>query len=242
MRKRGITRVLTIALAGLLSVGSSSLVAAGPAAASGAGSAGRFPATPRVDNPLFPLPPGTTFVYDGTTGKHREHETVKVTSKIKRIDGISCVQVVDSNWVVDRLVERTQDWFAQDFDGNVWYMGEYATQYKHGNPVGHEGSWLAGKDGAKAGIIMEAHPRVGDTYKQEDYPGVAEDRGKVLAVDGSVETPYGTWINEVLVTKDYSAIEPGVEHKFYVPGIGLVKSADVKGGSEVMELTGVLHG
>jgi hypothetical protein len=202
----------------------------------------RFPSTPTVDNPLFPLDPGTTYIYDGTTGTRKEHEVAKVTTKVQMIDGIPCVQVVDSNWVRDRLVEKTLDWYAQDFDGNVWYMGEFATQYRHGIPVGHEGSWKAGKDGAKAGIIMEAHPRVGDRYAQEDYPGVAEDRGKVLAVDASVSTPFGIWINQALLTKDYSEIEPGAEHKYYVPGIGLVKSVDVKGGSEVMELTGIQHG
>jgi hypothetical protein len=235
-----IAKAWTLALVGGLSLGTVSFVGAGSAVAM-ARTDPRFPSVPMVDNPLFPLEAGTSYIYDGTTGTKKEHEVAKVSPKVKVIDGIPCAQVIDSNWVRGRLVERTLDWYAQDFDGNVWYMGEFATQYKDGVPVGHEGSWKAGTDGAKAGIIMEAHPRVGDTYDQEDYPGVAEDRGKVLAVDASVSTPFGVWINQVLLTKDYSAIEPGVEHKFYVPGIGLVKSADVKGGSEVVELTGIQH-
>ena len=241
MRKGIASKACTLALVGALSVGAVAFAGAGAASAAGA-TGSRFPSTPKVDNPLFPLTPGTTFIYDGTTGTKKEHETVVVSRKTKAIDGIPCVQTVDTNWVADRLIERTIDWFAQDFAGTVWYMGEYATQYKHGQPVGHTGSWKAGKDGAKAGIIMEAAPRGGDTYHQEDYPGQAEDMGKVLAVDASVSTPYGTWIDEALLTKDYSQIEPGAEHKYYVPGIGLVKSIDVAGGSEVMELTGLVRG
>ncbi len=200
-----------------------------------------FPSRPRVDNPLFPLDPGTGYIYDGTTGRRPEHEVATVLGTTKVIDGITCIPVRDSNWVAGRLVERTIDWYAQDYGGTVWYMGEFATQYKNGEPVGHEGSWKAGSNGAKAGIIMEAAPRVGDTYHQEDYPRHAEDMGKVLDTAASVETPFGTWINQVLMTKDYSLIESGIEHKFYVPGFGLVKSADVKGGAEVMELTGITH-
>jgi hypothetical protein len=187
------------------------------------------------------LVPGTSYLYDGTTGRRPEHEAATVLSTTKEIDGVTCIQVRDSNWVSNRLVERTVDWYAQDYGGTVWYMGEFATQYRNGEPVGHEGSWKAGRDGAKPGIIMEASPRVGDVYHQEDYPGQAEDVGKVLATDASVQTPFGTWIGRALLTKDYSLIEPGVEHKYYVAGFGLVKSMDVKGGSEVMELTGITH-
>jgi hypothetical protein len=229
----------TTCLVGVLAIGVALLGSLTSAAAETRSA--RFPSTPGVDNPLFPLEPGTSYIYDGTTGRRPEHEVVKVLSKEKVIEGIHCVQVKDSNWVAGNLVEATIDWYAQDFYGNVWYMGEYATQYKDGQVIGHEGSWKAGHDGAKAGIIMEATPRVGDTYHQEDYPRHAEDMGKVLSIDSSVETPYGTWIGNVLKTRDYSLIEPGVEHKYYVPGIGLVKSADVKGGSEVMELTGIRH-
>lgn len=228
------------ALTGLLSLGAGLVGGAAPAAAA-MPLAARFPATPIVDNPLFPLKPGTTYTFDGTTGKRPEHEVLKVTSKVKTIDGIGCVQVLDRNYVAGHLVESTLDWYAQDFDDTVWYMGEFATQYKHGHPVGHEGSWVAGKNGAEAGIIMEASPRVGDTYRQEFSQGIAEDMAKVLRVDASVETPFGTWIGNVLLTKDYSLLESGVEHKYYVPGFGMVKSLDVKGGGEVLELTGIQH-
>jgi hypothetical protein len=200
-----------------------------------------FPSVAKVDNPLFPLEAGTALIFDGTTGERPEHEVARVLMKTKVIDGITCLQVRDSNWVAGRLVERTIDWYTQDYAGNVWYMGEFATQYRHGEPIGHQGSWKAGRDGAKPGIIMEATPRIGDMYHQEDYPGQAEDMAKVLATDASVETPFGTWIRQALLTKDYSLIEPGVEHKYYVAGIGLVKSMDMKGGSEVMELTGITH-
>jgi hypothetical protein len=238
---RGMVRRAGVTATAMAVVATVGLSAPAALAATGTQETPRFPARPRIDNPLFPLVPGTTFVFDGTDGSRSEHETVVVMRRVKMIEGIPCLQVVDTNWAGRTIVESTLDWYAQDFDGNVWYMGEFATQYKHGDPVGHEGSWRAGKGGARAGIIMEAHPRVGDKYKQEDARGVAEDRGKVLAVDASVSTPYGTWINQVLVTKDFSKIEPAFEHKYYVPRIGLVKSADVVGGSEVMELTGIQH-
>jgi hypothetical protein len=231
--RRAITLTALLALGGGLSEG-----AAAPAGAATSLPAG-FPATPIIDNPLFPLRPGTTYTFDGTTGKRPEHEILKVTRNIKLIEGIECVQVLDQNFVRGHLVESTLDWYAQDFGGTVWYMGEFATQYKDGQPVGHEGSWVSGKDGARAGIIMEASPRVGDTYRQEFSEGIAEDMAKVLRVDASVETPFGTWIGNVLLTKDYTPLDSGVEHKYYVPGFGLVKSLDVKGGEEVMELTGI---
>jgi hypothetical protein len=230
-----------ITLTGLLSLPGGLLGGAAAPAEAATPPPARFPATPIIDNPLFPLQPGTTDTYDGTTGKRPEHEVLNVSFKIKLIEGIECVQVLDQNFVRGHLVESTLDWYAQDFGGTVWYMGEFATQYKDGQPVGHEGSWVAGKHGAKAGIIMEASPRVGDTYRQEFSEGIAEDMAKVLRVDASVETPFGTWIGNVLLTKDYTQLDSGVEHKYYVPGVGLVKSLDVKGGEEVLELTGIQH-
>jgi len=215
------------------------LTGAGASAGAASPASPGFPSGPSITNPLFPLQPGTTYTYDGTTGTQPEHEVLTVTSNVKKINGIPSLQVVDSNFVSGHLVESTLDYYAQDFAGNVWYMGEFATQYKHGHPTGHVGSWMAGRNEAMSGIIMEASPRVGDLYRQEFSAGIAEDAAKVLSTTSSVHTPFGTWINNVLLTKDFSYIETGVEHKYYVPGIGLVKSKDVVGGSEVLALTGI---
>jgi hypothetical protein len=144
-------------------------------------------------------------------------------------------------WVSrDESCMDTLDWFAQDNAGNVWYFGEFATEFKNGKVIGHDGSWEAGVDGAKAGIVMEAKPKVGDTYQQELAPGVAEDMATVLSLKESVCVPYGCFSN-VLKTRDFSPLEPGVaENKYYAPGVGQIKTVMVEGGSEVSELVDVV--
>jgi hypothetical protein len=196
-----------------------------------------FPNSPRIENPYSPLIPGTTFIYDGILSGKPEHDVMTVTTKTRMITGVRCVIVIDKVYVSGRLEERTQDYYAQDFYGNVWYFGEYETAY---HPKNHKSSWLAGKSGASPGIIMEATPRVGDTYRQENAPGVAEDMATVLSLTASVVTPFGSFYGNVLLTKEFSKLEPGViDHKYYEPGIGLMKDKVVKGGQEVLALTGI---
>jgi hypothetical protein len=200
-----------------------------------------FPATPAVTNPYQPMKPGVSFTYDGKIGGQPEHDVVTTLGITKTIEGIHCVVQKDTGWVSGIVVEVTFDYFAQDTAGNVWYMGEFATQYTQGKPSGHAGSWLAGRHGATGGIIMEARPTVGDTYLQENFPGHALDAATVLSTSSSVTVPIGTWLNTVLVTKEFSKLEPGqVEHKFYVAGIGEVRDLQVKGKpSEFLDLTGI---
>jgi hypothetical protein len=195
-----------------------------------------------ITNPYFPLPPGTTFIYHGKKKGHPARNDVLVTHETKVVDGVTCVVVRDTNWVNGKLVELTLDYYAQDDHGNVWYFGEYATQYKHGKVIGHAGSWEAGVDGAQAGFIMEATPQVGDVYRQEFAPGVAEDTAEVLSVTASVKVPYGSFSGNVLLTKEFSPLDPGsVEHKYYAPHVGNLKSIDVQGGSDVLVLTDIEH-
>jgi hypothetical protein len=120
-----------------------------------------------IDNPYFPLRPGTTFVYDAVPKGRGEHNEVYVTHDTKMILGVNCVVVRDRVWVKGVVEEDTFDWYAQDRVGNVWHMGEDATQFKNGVVVGHSGSWEAGVNGAQPGYVMEAHPQVGDAYRQE---------------------------------------------------------------------------
>jgi hypothetical protein len=118
------------------------------------------------------------------------------------------------------LTEDTLDWYAQDDQGNVWYLGEFSTELPSGD---HTGSWTAGVDGAQPGYIMETAPQVGDNYCQENAPGIAQDAAQVISLTASRTVPYGTFTGNVLQTKDYSLIEPHSEYKYYAPGVGMLE-------------------
>lgn len=189
-----------------------------------------------INNPYLPLRPGTTWVLRGTSDGEAEVNTVRVTSKTKVILGVTCVVVEDVVEADGELAEKTFDWFAQDREGNVWYFGEDSKEYEGGRAVSTEGSWEAGVDGAKPGIVMKANPRVGEIYRQEYYVGEAEDMAEVLRLDGTVKVKYGLFDN-VLVTKEWTPLEPGVEeNKYYARGVGLLKEEIVKGGTGGLEL------
>ena len=165
---------------------------------------------------------------------------MSVTHSTKRIMGVKCVVVKDRVFAQGKLGEKTFDYYAQDKNGNVWYFGEDSKEYKNGK-VSTGGSWEAGKAGAKPGIIMQAHPKVGQTYRQEYSKGSAEDMAKVLKLNGSAKVPYESF-DHVLVTKEWTPLEPGVaEHKYYAAGVGDIKEVTVKGPSETLELVGVNH-
>jgi hypothetical protein len=192
-----------------------------------------------IDNQYFPLKPGTTFIYEGTSEGHNERDEVIVTHETKLIQGIPCVVVNDSVVQDGQLIEKTIDWYAQDKDGNVWYYGEDVKEYENGVLVSTEGSWEAGVNGAQAGIIMEAHPQVGDTYRQENAPNVAEDMAQVLRLTESVTVPYGSYTN-VLVTKDWTPLEPDVvDNVYYAPGVGMIQSVAVQGPEEQIKLVSI---
>ena len=193
-----------------------------------------------IDNPFFPLEPGTTFFYEGEREGVPASDTFHVTHRTKTILGVRCVVVHDDAFEEGRLVERTSDYFAQDSRGNVWYFGEDTEELdENGNVASTEGTWRAGVDGALPGIIMEAHPRVGDSYDQEVAPGVAEDKAKVLRLDGETCVPFGCF-DDLLVTKEWSPLSPGeVENKYYAAGIGFVFGTLVKGGDEVTRLVSI---
>ena len=190
----------------------------------------------KIDNKYFPLKTGTIMIYNGTDEDGKSTSDIfTVTNDTKQIHGITTRVVNDSAFVEGDLVEPTADWYAQDDNGNVWYMGEFTTDLTNKkNP--HEGSWEAGVKGARAGIIMLAEPKVGDTYEQEFAKGEAEDKGTVLSLNENVSVPYGSFSN-VLKTKDFSNLEPDiVENKYYAQNIGEIKELIVKGGSEEMTL------
>lgn len=194
-----------------------------------------------IDNPYFPLTPGTTYVFEGTVDGRTQRNEVVVTTDTKVILGVTCVVVHDTVYVDGTLAEDTFDWYAQDAVGNVWYFGEDSKEYLEDGTVDPAGSWEAGVDGAEPGIAMQADPTVGDPYRQELYTGEAEDFGQVIAVGGSVTVPAGSY-DEVITTKDTTPLQPGnVEHKQYAPGVGLVVADMVAGGDEHIELTEIRH-
>lgn len=196
----------------------------------------------KVDNEYFPLKPGTTYVYEGKTEEGTERNEVTVTGDTRQVMGVDCTVVWDRVWVDGKLAEGTYDWYAQDKAGNVWYFGEDSKEYENGKVVSTKGSWEAGVDGAKPGIIMQADPRVGETYRQEYYEGKAEDMAKVLSLNESATVPYGSY-DHLLLTKDWNPLEPGVvEQKYYARGVGNVLEVGVKGNSDRVELIEVREG
>jgi hypothetical protein len=186
----------------------------------------------RIDNPYWPMAPGSRWVYreDG------QRVEVTVTDRTKEILGIRATVVHDVVTEDGELVEDTDDWYAQDKDGNVWYLGEATKEYENGKVKTTEGSWEAGVDGAEAGILLPGEPEVGMAYRQEYYKGEAEDRGEILSLEEKVEVPFGSF-EGVLMTRDTTPLEPDVvEHKFYARGLGPVLAIGISGGSGREEL------
>lgn len=169
-----------------------------------------------VDNPYLSFIPGTVWRYEGVNedGEAKEIE-ITVTSESKTVMGIEMVVVQDRVWEKGELVEDTVDWYAQDTEGNVWYFGEVVSNYDEGELKDNAGSWEAGVNGAKPGIMMLADPQVGVSYRQEYLVGEAEDLVKVESITETVETGLGTYTNCVR-TKDFNPFEPNIlEDKYY---------------------------
>jgi hypothetical protein len=194
-----------------------------------------------VDNPWFPLKPGTTLRYRGVKDGKPTVDVFTITSRTKDILGVPATVVHDALYNTrGQLVEDTFDWYGQDKRGNVWYLGEDTKELdSKGHVTSTEGSWRTGVNGAIAGIFMPAHPKVGQAYRQEYYKGHAEDHFKILGLKTSVKVP-ALSSREAMLTKETTPLEPGVvDHKYYVRGIGTVDERTVKGGSEYNVLTSV---
>jgi hypothetical protein len=191
-----------------------------------------------VDNPLYPLKPGTVLAYTVNKEGATEKVVITVTRETRKILGVTTTVVHDVVTEGGQVTEDTYDWYAQDREGNVWYFGE-ATTKTEGGKSSTEGSWEAGVNGAKPGVIMEAHPKVGDIYRQEYAVAVAEDRAEILSLNESVTVRKGSF-SGCLKTKDYSLLKPDlVENKVYCPGVGQVLTVHVKGPMEREELVAI---
>jgi len=240
------TRAVHVAVTGLAVV-VAACSAAGPSAAvlPAALETGRPYAPPidpaefgsTVDNRFFPLAAGTVWVLTGSGNAEGEVDTIEVLDETRTVMGVECVVVRDVVSVDGEPVEITEDWYAQDAAGNVWYFGEETAEYEDGEIVSTAGAWEAGVDGAQPGIIMPAAPELGVTYRQEYYEGEAEDMAVVVELGASVTTDAGAF-GDVLVTEDWTPLEPDVrERKFYAPRVGLVMERQVAGGSSQFELS-----
>lgn len=181
-----------------------------------------------VDHPFFPLVPGTRYLYRETAHGDTTMNEITVTDETKTIMGVPCVVVHDVEREGDRIVEETRDWYAQDRNGDVWYMGEDTKAFLPGGRTSTAGSWQAGVDGAMPGIMMKAEPVPGEPYRQEYHRGHAEDMGQVVAMDDFITVPYGSF-GGCVRTHDWSPLESGSENKWYAKDVGLIRTESTSG-------------
>ncbi len=232
--------------------GSSTTAASSTGEASGPGGRGGMPQgsepvrldpddfSVSIDNPYWPMIPGSEWVYRETdTRGTNQKVVVEVTDETKMIaNGIEARVIRDTVTKDGAPVEITDDWYAQDNAGNIWYLGEYVTNYKNGKVVGHGGSFEAGVDGAQPGIAMPADPDPGLSYRQEYYKGQAEDRAAVITIgEERVQVPLGYFDRGILMTRDLVPTEPKVQElKFYAPNVGPLLSVHTDGNGSRAEL------
>jgi len=194
--------------------------------------------TVEIDNPYWPMEPGTRWTYRETDAEGTELKVVvTVSSETKEIaNGVTARVVRDTVTQDGAVVEDTFDWYAQDADGNIWYLGEDTAEFEKGKIASRSGSFEAGVDGALPGVAVPADPVDDMRYRQEYYAGEAEDQGEVLSVDEQVEVAAGHY-EHVLMTKDTNPIEPKVlEFKFYAPDVGPALAIAVSGSGDREEL------
>ena len=196
-----------------------------------------------VTNAWFPLRPGSVYHYRGIKDGEPSREVMTVTHRTRTIDGARCVVVSDLLYLRGRLEERTRDYYTQDAGGNVWYFGEDTAElHANGRVKTREGTWQAGVDAAKPGIFMYAHPRVGQSARQEFLEGQAEDHFEVLRRGVTATVPFKRF-DGAMLTKEWTPLEPGViDHKYYVRGIGTVLEQTVTGGDERNQLVTFTRG
>jgi len=244
MSKKALAAFTLAAVVGLMAAIGAARASGAPSSASACGTTYAPVLDPAsfvtvIDNPYFPLPVGRTLVYTGVKDGQTQTDTVTVTNQTKAILGISARVVSDIATHDGTVLEKTFDFYAQDLEGNVWYLDDDTTHFLPNGKTDTSGSFLAGVDGAQPGIIMEADPQIPDSYRQECYTGQAEDTAWVVATSGSVTVPYGK-VRNVLTTLESTRLEPGAyDEKVYGPGLGIVSERSLTGPSEFAQLVSV---
>lgn len=238
----GATIAAALGVAALVTVTGPTSGATARATAAGAAARPSHFTDGRVTNPWFPLKPGVRMVYRGVEDGRRSRDVFLTTHRTRVIEGVTCRAVRDRLYLDGVLAERTTDWYAQSRRGDVWYFGERTAELdRHGHVVSREGSWLAGRHGARPGIYITAHPRVGDTHRQEDFPGHAEDHYLVLDTSARADVPV-LWSRHAVLTMEWTPLEPGVvDHKYYVRDLGVVAEQSARGPREAARLVSVRH-
>jgi hypothetical protein len=201
--------------------------------------------------PFIPLVPGTVNLYQAATEDGIETIVVEVLDETREVNGVTSRVVRDRVFLEELLIEDTRDWFAQDDAGHIWYMGETVINYAYDDEgtllsTDNEGAWEAGLDVAgvgslaAAGILIKAAPTVGDSYRQEYYPGIAKDMAEVTALDQSLTLVDGTHYDGVVEVREWNPLEDDAEEfKYFAAGVGLLKEEAVE-DEEVTELKATL--
>jgi hypothetical protein len=195
-----------------------------------------------ITNRYFTLPVGKKMTFEATTETGAaERIEIEILPEIKTIAGVKTVVYLDKVYDDGQLVEETRDYLAQHKNGDVWYFGEDVNNFENGQLKDHAGSFLHGRDGAKAGIWMKAEQKAGDSYRQEYYVGKAEDMRDTVATGLMVTTRLGTYTDCVKVY-DWTPLEKtSREYKYYCPQVGsLVLNEDLETGKR-SELTRIVN-
>jgi hypothetical protein len=175
---------------------------------------------PTGRNQYFILEPGFRIVLEG----NNEKVAITVLDETQEVNGIITRVVEEREWKRGRLIEVSRNFFAIcEETKDVFYFGEEVDMYKDGKINSHKGAWLAGKNGARAGLIIPGEPKVGMKYYQEIAPDVAMDRAEVVSLEDVLQTPANLFSN-CLKTKEGTALNIlEKEYKTYAPGIGLIQ-------------------
>jgi hypothetical protein len=195
--------------------------------------------SPIVTNPFFPLASLRSTVLEGEEVDPESGDPIQtrveltVLPETTTVAGVEVTVAEVKEYEDGELVERTLDYYAQDPDGTVYYLGEHVDMYEAGTVVGHQGTWLAGEGDNQPGIYMPTDPEVGQVFEQERAPGVAEDRSTVLAVEQTIVTPAGE-LSGCLHVEDLAPIEGGTGEKYYCPGVGIARETFAGGSLELV--------
>lgn len=199
--------------------------------------------SPTVDNPYFPLDPGTSRRYEGEDFDPATGETVElrvrehISPVTTEVAGVEVTELKVLEYEDGQLTESTSDYHAQGADGTVSYLGEHVNMYEEGQLVSHEGTWIAGEGANRAGEFMPAEPAVGQRFAQEQAPGVAQDISTVVATGLTMETAVGTF-SDCIKTQDLDPLGQAIEHKYYCPGVGLVREENANGSLDLVSHLG----
>jgi hypothetical protein len=174
---------------------------------------------PTGSNPYLTIQPGKVL----KLAHGGDRLTVSILDDTHTVDGVTTGVLEEREEKDGQLIEVSRNFFAtQRHTGDVYYFGEDVDNYKDGKVVGHESAWLAGEKGARFGLMIPGKPKVGDRFYQELAPRVALDRVEIVSVDETVETPAGTF-HHCMHLRETTPLESGVSHKYYAPGVGMIK-------------------